>query len=105
MNQAARVTVSGTIVEEELSFTLVDLSRVCRVDTAWLVALVHEGVLEPEGSTPDDWRFAGPALQRARTALRLNRDLELSPAGTALVLDLLDEISVLKARLRRAGVR
>lgn len=103
MTQSARVTVSGTIVEEELSFTLVDLSRVCRVETSRLVALVEEGVLQPAGKAPEEWRFGGTALRRAQQALRLGRDLELSAAGTALVLDLLDEIDTLKARLRRAG--
>ena len=103
MIQNARVTVSGAIVEEELSFTLVDLSRVCRVEASRLVALVEEGVLEPVGESPDNWRFAGRHLQRARTALRLARDLELTPAGTALVLDLLDEIAALRARLHRVG--
>lgn len=97
--------VHGIIVEEELRFTLVELSRACRVDAARLVALVDEGVLQPEGGSPDDWRFSGPALRRARAALRLGHDLELGVEGTALVLDLLDEIEALKAALRRAGVR
>jgi chaperone modulatory protein CbpM len=42
-------------------------------------------------------------LPRARTAVRLQRDLELSAAGTAVVLDLLAEIDSLRARLRRLG--
>ena len=103
MNQGHRVTVSGTIVEEELSFTLHDLSRACRVDATQLVALVEEGVLSPAGSAPEEWRFAGESLRQARMALRLGRDLELSVAGTALVLDLLAEIDALKAKLRRSG--
>ena len=103
MTQSARVTVSGTIVEDELWFTLGDLSRVCRVETSRLVALVEEGVLDPAGGAPDEWRFGGTSLRRARLALRLGRDLELSAAGTALVLDLLDEIDTLKAQLRRVG--
>jgi chaperone modulatory protein CbpM len=49
--------------------------------------------------------FSGCALLRARAALRLVRDLEVSVAGAALVLDLLDEIETLRARLRRAGMR
>jgi hypothetical protein len=36
-------------------------------------------------------------------ALQLKRDLELNPASTALVLDLLDEIETLRSRLRRLG--
>ncbi len=43
-------------------------------------------------------------LRRAHAALRLAHDLELSPAATALVLDLLDEIEALRSRLRRAGL-
>jgi chaperone modulatory protein CbpM len=37
--------------------------------------------------------------------LRLWQDLDLSAAGTALVLDLLDQIEDLRSRLRRAGIR
>jgi len=62
-------------------------------------------VLEPNGEQPREWRFTGPALRRARLALRLTRDLELNPPGVALALDLLDEIEALKARLQRAGGR
>jgi len=98
--------VHGVIVEEEMRFTLVELSRACRADAAQLAALVEEGVIEPQaGDVPDAWQFSGPTLQRARSALRLTHDLELGVAGTALVLDLLDEIEQLRARLRRAGVR
>ena len=97
--------VDGVVVEEEIRFTLADLCRACRADSAQVIVLVEEGVLEPAGSGPEDWLFSGPSLRRARAALRLARDLELSVAGTALVLDLLDEIDTLRSRLRRAGVR
>ena len=96
--------VDSVIVEEEIRFTLADLSRACRTDREQLVALVDEGVLQPAGSGPDDWMFSGLSLTRARAALRLARDLDLGVAGTALVLDLLDEIDALKSRLRRAGL-
>ncbi|HJV61374.1 MAG TPA: chaperone modulator CbpM [Albitalea sp.] len=97
--------VHGIVVEEEVEFTLAELGRACRVDRAQLIALVDEGVLQPRGSGPDEWRFGGTALRRARSAQRLARDLELSPAGTALVLDLLDQIEALRSRLHRAGLR
>jgi len=100
-----RFVVDGVVVEEEIRFTLTDLCRACRADSVQVIALVDEGVLEPAGSGPEDWLFSGPSLRRARAALRLARDLELSVAGTALVLDLLDEIETLRSRLRRAGIR
>ena len=59
----------------------------------------------PAGDSPEDWRFGGESLRRARLALRLSRDLEINPSGVALALDLLDEIASLRARLQRAGVR
>ena len=93
----------GTVVEEEMQLTLVGLCRACRASTEQVVMLVNEGVLEPDGSEPQEWRFRGASLRRARIALRLARDLELNPAGVALVLDLMDEIESLKAHLRRAG--
>jgi len=105
MARSNAITVTGTIVEEEVRFTLVDLSRACSVDETLLISLVDEGVLQPEGDAPEAWQFSGKSLRRARTALRIGRDLELNAAGTALVLDLLDEIDALKAKLRRSGVR
>jgi chaperone modulatory protein CbpM len=95
----------ATIVDEQVLFTLADLCRACNASGAQLIVLVEEGVLEPVGSAPENWRFPGPSLARARAALRLWQDLDLSAAGTALVLDLLDQIEDLRSRLRRAGIR
>ena len=97
-------TVS-VLVEQEIEFSLLELCRACSTDSGQLMLLVEEGVLTPRGDAPHEWRFEGSALRRARAALRLGRDLELSPGATALVLDLLDEIDTLKARLRRTATR
>lgn len=89
------------IVEADLQFSLSELGRACGVEAALLEMLVHEGVLTPQGDEPTQWRFAGAVLPRARMATRLLRDLELSAAGTALVLQLLEEVDALRAQLRR----
>ena len=96
--------LDAVVVEEEVRFSLADLCRACRTDSTEVIVLVDEGVLDPVGSAPDEWQFDGASLRRARVALRLYRDLEIGAAGAALVLDLLDEIGMLKARLRRAGI-
>jgi chaperone modulatory protein CbpM len=101
----APFVVHAVVVEEDIRFSLEDLCHACRADTAQLVALVDEGVLQPTGSGPREWRFAGLSLARARAALRLSRDLELGAAETALGMALLDEIEALRARLRRTGMR
>ncbi|MBC7735559.1 MAG: MerR family transcriptional regulator [Bacteriovorax sp.] len=94
---------TSTRIEEQVQFSLFELTEACRADTEQLVALVNEGALTPIGDGPQRWRFAGVTLQRARTALRLTHDLELNAPGAALVLDLLDQIDTLRAQLRRVA--
>ena len=99
-----QLVVDAVVVDETMQFSLAELCRACQADSALLVALVDEGVLQPAGQRPDEWRFSGTALPRARAALRLSRDLALNVSGTAVVLDLLDEIAALRAKLHRAGM-
>jgi chaperone modulatory protein CbpM len=103
MSNADTQPAQGPIVEEEIHLTLVELCQACRASEEHVMTWVFEGVLEPIGSTPRDWRFTGQSLRRARLALWLTRDLEVNPPGVALALDLLDEIAVLQARLQRLG--
>lgn len=84
------------VVETDVVFTTVQLSRACHVDAAALEELVSQGVLEPQGAGPEDWRFAGANLQRARTALRLIRDLGVNAAGAALALELMSQLEELR---------
>ena len=103
MQPANMSLLHGVVVEENVQFTLMQLCRACRADAEQMVALVDEGVLIPSGDAPHYWRFEGRTLHRARVALRLHRDLELNVAGTALVLDLLEQINALRSRLHRLG--
>jgi chaperone modulatory protein CbpM len=93
--RSAAAAISG----DELRLSLQELARGCEGQIDWLVELVHEGVIEPEGDAPDTWRFASGSLKRVRVAWRLTRDLQLNVPGTALVLQLLDEIEQLKRQL------
>jgi len=92
--------LTGVIVEEEMELSLAELCRACAVPAESLLGLVDEGILEPSGRGPRQWRFAGHNLQRARTALQLQEDLGVNLAGAALALELMDEIDRLTSRLR-----
>ena len=96
--------IDGIVVEEEVVFSMSGLCQAAGASPAQVLALVDEGVLQPMGDAPQHWAFAGPSLRTTRTALRLNADLSLGTAGAALVLELLQEINALRARLRRAGL-
>ena len=91
--------MSMPIVEVEYRLTLVELCRACDAREDDVRAWVDEGALSPEGAQPADWRFAAAALPRARTAARLARDFESDARAIALVLELMDEIERLRARL------
>ncbi len=92
--------LTGLLLDEETTLSLGELSRACTVHAEWIIELVDEGILEPAGEDVTHWRFSGPSLQRARTAMRLQQDLEINLAGAALVLDLLEEIETLRTRLQ-----
>jgi chaperone modulatory protein CbpM len=95
--------LSGDILDEQAELSLSDLCRACSSHAEWVIQLVEEGVLDPIGGTRNQWRFSAVCLQRARTARRLQQDLEINIAGVALALDLLDEIETLRTRLHRLG--
>jgi len=92
------------ILEESEEITLGELSRTCRVHAEWVVELVQEGVVEPLPTQGTQLRFSAASIVRVQKANRLQRDLGVNLAGTALVLDLLDRIEALEARLRGVTV-
>ena len=104
MDATTSCLINAIVVEEEVVFSLSGLCQAAGASPAQVLGLVDEGVLQPTGDQPQDWAFAGPSLRTTRAALRLNADLALGTAGAALVLELLEEINTLRARLRRAGL-
>ena len=93
--------LSGIVLDEETVLSLGDLCNACSRHAEWVVELVDEGILQPAGRSQEQWRFPGTSLQRARTAMRLQQDLQINLAGVALALDLLDEIESLRALIYR----
>ena len=92
----------GTVIEED-SLTLGQLCRACGVHADWVISLVEEGIIEPQGEDIRLWRFSGASLVRARSALRIQRDLGVNLAGIALVLDLIEELESLRAHMKTLG--
>jgi len=91
--------VQGLLLDEHVSFSLSELSRLCSLSAESVLEMVDEGLIEPFGH-PAQWRFSSAALQRARIALNLQHDLGINLAGVAVVLNLLEEINYLRQRVR-----
>ena len=95
--------LQATLLDDTAELSLAELARACRAREEEIHVWVVEGVLQPRGDSPAAWRFAGPALRRARLASTLARELEVNAPGVALALDLMERIDALEARLRRLG--
>jgi chaperone modulatory protein CbpM len=93
---------TGTVIEDD-SLTLEQLCHACGVHTDWVISLVEESIIEPQGEEIQVWRFSGDSLVRVRSALRLHRDLGVNLAGIALALDLMEELENLRAQLKIMG--
>lgn len=90
------VVISGTVLDESMRFSLMELCDFTKSNPERVIEMVEEGVLEPEGSSVYTWRFDTYALKRLQIAIRLEQDLGVNLPGSALVLDLLEEMERLK---------
>ena len=90
--------LSGEIVDYREPLSLGELCEQYAVHAEWIIDLVDEGILEPQGEQQMQWRFSGECCRRIGIVLRLQHDLGVNLAGTALVLDLLDELRELRTK-------
>lgn len=92
--------IEGVLLDEGTGIAFRELCVICDIGEDELILLVREGLLMPTGAAPEQWRFSGIEVGRARRALRLQRDLDLNLAGAVLAVELLEELEHLRRRLR-----
>jgi chaperone modulatory protein CbpM len=100
-DKKVRSLLTSEVLEEDIELSLADLCRICQLSAERVFQLVDEGLLEPDGSSPKQWRFQGHSVHRVRCVIRLERDLGVNLAGAALALELLEELQHLRVRLNR----
>ena len=100
-----RLIPVSEVLDETIELTLTELSQRCVCKTEFIIEMVQEGVLEPQGERPEEWQFKGPDLVRLRRAIRLQQDLDVNLPGVALAMDLIEELEELRARLRQLESR
>ncbi len=95
------ITICTTmLVDLDAPVTTFELARFCEQQTDWVVMLVEQGVLSAlQGHEPEQWVFGSPAVARARQVARLQRDFEINLDAAALMVDLMEEVRQLRARL------
>ena len=101
MNSKKTKLLFGDLIGEDEEITLEQLCRACELSEQEIIQLVDQGILEPMGPEPAEWRFVSVSLRRVRITRNLQRDLGVNAPGAALALELLEEIEELRSRLRQ----
>ena len=92
---------TGTILDEQVEFTLLEICRLCDVRARHIQEMVEEGIIEPQGTSPTRWRFSGLMMRRVQIVLRLERDLEVNLPGAAMIVEMLEEMETLRRLVYR----
>ena len=93
--------LSGVIVEDDTSVSFSQLCQCCSSSEEQIFSMIEHGIIEPlePHVTTSYWQFSGNCIIRIKAAVRLQHDLEINLAGTALALELLDEIKSLRQQV------
>lgn len=90
---------------DEMRIGVDELAGNCAVDRTWVVEYVRAGVLvENPGPDPARWSFQSRDLVRARRLRDVAHQFDANPELAGLVVDLVEELDRLRARLRREGL-
>jgi chaperone modulatory protein CbpM len=94
------LVIAGTVMDDTIRFSLVEFCEYAKTGQEQVIEMVEEGILDPEGASIHTWRFDTKALKRVQIATRLQHDLGVNLPGSALVLDLLEEMETLRRQMR-----
>ena len=95
--------LTGSVLDEDMECGLRDLCRICNIPAEIVQDMIDEGLINPRGSEPMEWRFSAVEIRRIQVSIRLQRDLRINLPGCALAMDLLEELEELRrlARVRQ----
>jgi len=80
--------------------TTEELCEICNITHDVLNEFIAYEIIHPRESSKQEILFALEDLQRIKTALRLQHDLEVNMAGAALVLDLLKQLDEMRQKMK-----
>lgn len=93
----------NAILLEDASLDLDELAASCNVSREWVIEHVECGVLlDNAGADPMLWVFGSYSLMRARKILALERDFDSNPELAGMVVDLIEEVTYLRANAQQS---
>ena len=102
---AASIHTTTLELLDDDALDAVTLARACHRSVEWVQARVVDGVLTPSTGTRHtaavtSWRFASPAIVRARRVAQLEHMYEADPQLAAMTVDLMEEVLELRRKLQ-----
>ena len=91
--------LSGVIIEKSQSLNLDEFCNATHAQKEIVIQMIEYQLIEPEGNSPEEWRFDWHSLKRGRIASSFYHDLEINMQGVALALELLDKIEYLQNQI------
>ncbi|MBY0474422.1 MAG: chaperone modulator CbpM [Nitrosomonas sp.] len=95
------------ILLEDARLSLDELARSCRVSREWVIEHVQWGLLQNENlieADPNVWIFDSRSFVRIKRIVAIERDFECNPELAGLVADLIEEVELLRTRLKASGL-
>lgn len=83
---------NGLLSLEELEHSLV-------IEREFIINLIEFEIINPKGSSQDEWRFDSICITRTKLAIKYYREFEVNLPGIALLIDLNEEVKQLKQKL------
>ncbi|MCJ7600070.1 MAG: chaperone modulator CbpM [Desulfobulbaceae bacterium] len=90
--------LNGMVLDDQARLSLNELCEICNISAETILDMIEEGLLEPQGRVPVEWRFRCYEVRRVQVAMRLQQDLRVNLPGAALIIDLLEELEELRRR-------
>lgn len=92
--------MASKILQETSKLTIDEICEQCDLSSLKVQSYVEEGIVEVTGNDISNWRFSETMIVQLKKANRLEKDLNLNPAGVALALELTSIIDNLKNQLK-----
>ncbi len=91
MSKTIVTIIEGQILNDDVEHDIKELCRYAEVSLAQIQQMVDEGILDPHGSTPNEWRFNQRDFSRTRIVAHLQHDLDVNLPGAAIIVELLEQ--------------
>ncbi len=88
--------MSITVIDENNPLSFEEICRAIHAENDLIIQFIEYHIIQPKGSSKQDWAFDHICLKRAKLARNFYYDCEVNLAGIGLLIDMLERIETLE---------